>query len=521
MDPDSLLPLSRTITRPDLLRNANVMNTKPESTEPSPDASTPASAPEENSPASSPEVVVEESTVTPEASEVTMEATSEASEEAKSEPSSDKPEAAKIEDPASDTGASTTTDAAAKEAMGEAVESDTRLEHKLKKGQKVEVKLVQAGEKDAFLDWGGPAEGTIATAELKNEAGELRVEAGQTFTALVRELGDTVVFTVGRGKGGDLLRMRELESAHEAKLPVAGKIRSTNKGGFEVDLNGVRAFCPFSQIDTIYCDTPEDHVGRQYDFEIITFERGGRNIVVSRRGLLEASQKGEADETRKSIEIGQVRTGKVRRIQPYGAFVDVGGLDGLVHVSEISRAHIRNPKDVLKVGQEIEVKVVGLDGLGTKKERVSLSMKALAPDPWDGAAENWKQGSTVKGKVVRLTDFGAFVELAPGVDGLVHVSQISAERIGHASEVLSPGQEVEVRVLEIDAESHRISLTMRPEGEEAPAPRGGGSGGPRRAPRDRGPMEYTSKAEEPTEDVDVSGMEYGDALEALRNKFKS
>lgn len=440
--------------------------------------------------------------------EVEVEATSVAAEAVEVEMAEPAPDAASL--------------AAAKE-VADAVASDTRLEHQLKKGQRVEVKLVQAGDKDAFLDWGGPAEGTIATAELKDAEGQLRVQEGESFTAIVRETGDTVVFTVGRGKGGDLLRMRELESAHEGKIPVPGKVRSTNKGGFEVDLNGVRAFCPFSQIDTIYCENPETHVGKEYPFEIITFERGGRNIVVSRRGLLEAEQKEKAVATREALEIGAVLKGTVRRIQPYGAFVDIGGLDGLVHVSEISRAHIRNPKDVLSVGQEVEVQIVGLDNLGTRKERVSLSMKALAPDPWSVAVDQWKVGSTAQGRVVRLTDFGAFVELAPGVDGLVHVSQISAERIGHPSEVLKPGQEVEVRILDLDPSAHRISLSMRPEGEDAPHGGGGGGGmrARRGAPRERAPMEYVSEPEERTEEqVDVSDMEFDDAIAALKKKFE-
>jgi small subunit ribosomal protein S1 len=434
------------------------------------------------------------------------------SEEVKAEETSVETEAAEV------TMAEPTEDAAREVAA--AVEADSRLEHKLKKGERVEVKLVQVSDKDAFLDWGGPSEGSIAAAELKNEEGELRVKEGESFTAIVREVGDTMVFTVGRGKGGDLLRMRELQSAHEGKIPVPGKIRSTNKGGFEVDLGGVRAFCPFSQIDTIYCEKPEEHLAKEYSFEIITFERGGRNIVVSRRGIIEAEQKEQAKSTRESLEIGAVMTGKIRRIQPYGAFVDIGGLDGLVHVSEISQAHVRNPKDVLSVGQEVEVKIVAIDGLGTKKERVSLSMKSLAPNPWDGAAEKWKVGTTVKGRVVRLTDFGAFVELAPGVDGLVHISQIAPERIGHPSEVLAPNQEVDVRVLDLDSDAHRISLTMRPEGEEGERGGGGGFRGGRRPPRERTPMEYSSGAEEKDEKVDVSGMEYDDALAALKKKFE-
>lgn len=424
-------------------------------------------------------------------------------------------------------------DPAATAAQEQAVAGDARLESKYKAGQRLEVKLVQVGDKDSFVDFGGTAEGTIATAELKNSDGEMRVNEGDTFTAIVRKAGETVEFTVGRGKGGDLLRMRELQSAFEGEIPVSGKIKSTNKGGFEVDLNGVRAFCPFSQIDTVYCDTPDDHVGNAYTFQIIAFERGGRNIVLSRRKILEVEGKEAAEKTRETLAVGMEFEGAVRRLQPYGAFVDLGGVDGLVHVSEISRGHVADPRDVLKVGQKVKVQVIALENLGGERERISLSMKVLEKDPWDGAETKWAAGSIVNGKVVRLTDFGAFVELSPGIDGLVHVSEISSERIDHPSSVLEPGQTVEVRILSVDADSRRISLTMRPEGEERPQraprqdydddrPRGGGRG--RRGPReDNRPLESYSFGddEESTKesDVDVSDLEYGDALELLKQKF--
>lgn len=410
--------------------------------------------------------------------------------------------------------------------MAEAAKDD-RVQSLPKPGKRLDVRLVQIGDQDSFVDWGGPSEGTIATAELKNAKGELRVKEGDTFPAIVRKSEETLVFTVGRSKGGDLLRMRELQTAHEAEIPVEGKIKSTNKGGFEVDLRGVRAFCPFSQIDTVYCDRPEDHVGQRYSFHIISFERGGRNIVLSRRRILEEQAKVIGAKTRETLEVGQVIEGKVRRLQPYGAFVDIGGIDGLVHVSQISHGHVNDPRSVLKVGQTVEVKVTGIEGLGSSKERISLSIKDLQEDPWDGAIEKWPVASTVEGKVVRLTEFGAFVELAPGVDGLVHVSEISSERIGHPSEVLQPGQDVQARVLSIDPENRRISLTLRPEGE-SPRERGGHREDvreyrphERRGPRRDEPAvtHYVSSTEETEDDVDVSGMEFDDALELLKQKF--
>ena len=517
INPEETAADAPTPTPKDPAPEADAAETPVESTEAKAPEAEVTEAPEAESPA--PETAKAETSEAPTgveaqpAEEATAAEVKPGTEEVKAEETSVESEAAEV------TMAEASGDAAKE--VTESIESDTRLEHKLKKGQRVEVKLIQTSDKDAFLDWGGPSEGTIAAAELMDDEGNLRVKEGESFTVIVKEVGDTMVFTVGRGKGGDLLRMRELQTAFESKVPVPGKIRSTNKGGFEVDLGGVRAFCPFSQIDTIYCEKPEEHVSKEYPFEIITFERGGRNIVVSRRGIIESEQKEQAKVTREALEIGAVLKGRIRRIQPYGAFVDIGGLDGLVHVSEISQAHVRNPKDVLSVGQEVDVKIVAIDGLGTKKERVSLSMKALAPNPWDGAAETWKVGSTTKGRVVRLTDFGAFVELAPGIDGLVHISQISAERIGHPSEVLAPNQEVDVRVLDLDTEAHRISLTMRPEGEEGERGGGGGFRGGRRPPRERAPMEYSSGTEEKAEEVDVSGMEYDDALAELKKKFEN
>lgn len=416
-----------------------------------------------------------------------------------------------------------------------AMEKDTRLASKYKAGQRLEVRLVQVSEKEAFVDFGGPAEGTIATAELLDAAGELRVQVGETFTAIIRKVDEPIEFTVGRSKGGDLLRMRELESAHQGNIPVQGKIRSTNKGGFEVDLNGVRAFCPFSQIDIIYCEKPEEHVGKEYPFEILAFERGGRNIVLSRRRLLAEEAKAAAMRTREHIAVGLVCEGTVRRLQPYGAFIDLGGIDGLVHVSEISRGHVADPRDVLKVGHRVQVKIIAIDDLGGPQERVSLSMKALESDPWEGAQTKWAPGSSVKGRVVRLTDFGAFVELAAGVDGLVHISEISTERIGHPAEVLVVDQMVDARILSVDPDGRRISLTLRPEGEERVQHardddrgerRGGGGGdtgrGRRQRPqREYEPESYTFGSEETTSEpaVNVNELEFDDALELLKQKF--
>lgn len=416
--------------------------------------------------------------------------------------------------------------------MAAAVEADERLEAKLKPGQRVDVKLVTVGEKESFVDFGGTSEGAIATSELKATGedaaeGELRVKEGDSFPVFVKEAGDRVVFTTAlKGGKGDSLQYLELEQAFENKVPVKGKVRKTNKGGFEVELSGIRAFCPFSQIELGYCENPEEHVGHEYDFRVVTFERGGRNIVVSRRKLLEASSKERAVETRKELELGQVREGVVRRLQPYGAFVDIGGLDGLVHVSEISRAHIRNPSDVLKVGQKVNVQVTKVENLGSKGERVSLSIKALEPDPWEEFVGKVQVGDAIQGKVVRLAEFGAFVQVIPGIDGLLHISEISTGRLNHPGDVLKQGQDLDVVILSVDPDSKRISLGMA---ERIEAPGGGGAeatfaaGGRGRGPRreEKGPVHYRSqsttqkKPPEITEDMDPDK-----ALELLKKRLK-
>ena len=383
----------------------------------------------------------------------------------------------------------------------------------LKPGKRMKVTLVQVGEKDSFVDFGGRSEGTIATSELKDEKGELKHNVGDELSLVVRKGGDSPVFTLGRRKVP--ANLGKVKEAFESGVPMEGKIKSTNKGGFEVDLGGVRAFCPYSQIQLGYCDKPDEYVGQKLPFQVITFERGGRNIVVSRRKLLEAEAKEQAQETVQNLEVGAEFEGVVRRLQPYGAFVDIGGLDGLVHVSEISHGRISNPSDVLEVGQKVRVKVIRLEGEGDKR-RISLSMKELTGDPWEGIQERYQEGATVAGKVVRLAEFGAFVELEPGIDGLVHISEISTERIQHPGDKLQRGQDVEVRVLNVDDDQRRISLSLLSEEESSASQgrRGPGGGG--------GPREHRSSTDEGKREprVDVTKMPLEDAIQALKNKFE-
>lgn len=386
-----------------------------------------------------------------------------------------------------------------------------------KKGAKIKGRIVKIGEEAAFVDFGGREEAALDLQEIRDPDGKL-----------TRKVGDEVRGAVTQIEGGIKMSLRAARSlpknlplliqAASDGTPVEGKITSVNKGGLVVHVMGVRGFCPFSQVDRHYVEDPTTFVGRKLTFRVASADDKGRNVVLSRRALLEEDAKAKADEIRKSIAVDQVLKGTVARIRPFGAFVDLGGIDGLLHVSEISHTRIHDPSAVLKLGQEIEVKVRSVENLGTKDERIGLSMKQLKSDPWEEVANRLQVGARVPAKVVRIAPFGAFLELAPGVDGLAHVSTLAEGHVDDPSDVVSVGQAVEPWVVSVDAGSRRISLSLRePTGEEdAPRRRGGGGGGRR---EDRGrrsepaPREHKSM---PASGPGMTSME--EAFERLRNQ---
>ncbi|TLN16650.1 S1 RNA-binding domain-containing protein [bacterium] len=249
-----------------------------------------------------------------------------------------------------------------------------------------------------------------------------------------------------------------IHDAFVAGVPVEGRVAGVIKGGFEVRVSDFRAFCPLSQIDLRWPKEPELHVGQIYPFKVIEYKDKGRNIIVSRRALIEADMVTRRDEIKKRIAVGEVVTGRVRNVQSFGAFVELGGVDGLIPVSEMAWERVEDPKAILSEGQEVTVKVIGVDW---EKERISLSIKALAGDPWAGVADRFPVGSKVRGKVERITNFGAFIALEPGIDGMIHVSALGVERRAkHPKDILSVGEEVEAQVVAVEPEKHRISLSM-------------------------------------------------------------
>jgi small subunit ribosomal protein S1 len=326
-----------------------------------------------------------------------------------------------------------------------------------KKGKKVTGKIVKIGDDGVFVNFGGREEGVLELKEIQDEKGETTMAVGDEVRPTVLSLEGGIKLTLKGKRPGNLPALLE---ASQAGTPVEGKVTGVNKGGLVVRTMGVRAFCPFSQIDRRYVEKPEEFVGRKLSFRVSSADEKGRNVILSRRSLLEDEAKEKATEMRKDLVEGADLTGTIARIRPFGAFVDLGGVDGMVHVSEISHARVGHPSELLKVGQEVKVRVVKVEGLGTASERISLSLKRLEPDPWEAAAARLSPGTQVHGKVVRVVDFGAFVEVATGVDGLVHVSALAVGRVDHPSDIVSPGDEVEAWVVQIDRDKRRISLSL-------------------------------------------------------------
>lgn len=338
-------------------------------------------------------------------------------------------------------------------------------------GERVSARIVSIGEQSAFVDLGGKAEGVIPLEQLTDDEGTVTVAVGDTVEGAVASIeNDAVVLRVRAGHGP--AAPAELRQAHEHGLPVSGTVQSVVKGGVEVMVSGLRAFCPISQLDLRYVEDPAVFVGQRLDFRITRFEegRGRPNLVLSRRVLLEEEARSRAEAARATIAVGKVLRGKVTSLASYGAFVDLGGIEGLIHVSELGHGRVAHPQEVVAVGDEVEVQVLAIappDARG--RERISLSRRATTPDPWHAGAAALSPGRQVTGTVSRLEPFGAFVELAPGVDGLLHVSELAdlgKHELRHPREVLKVGQSIDVTVLSVAPETRRIALALARSADE-------------------------------------------------------
>ncbi|MBL8911621.1 MAG: S1 RNA-binding domain-containing protein [Archangium sp.] len=333
-------------------------------------------------------------------------------------------------------------------------------------GEKVTAKIFQLGAEVVFATI-GRHEAMIDLDELKDAEGILRYGVGDEIEAFVMETGAKgIQLSRKLSKGAASLSM--LVDAKNSGLPVEGIVVSVNKGGLEVAVGDVRAFCPTSQVDTRPVKL-DDLVGQRLTFRVTEVKE--KNVVLSRRSLIEEENKAKAAELKKTLAVGQVLKGRVVNVQAFGAFVDLGGLEGLIPVSEMSHVRIGHPSEVVEVGNEVEVEIIRMEDAepnspdkSRRKDRITMSMRSRLEDPFKKMLETAREGVVLKGKVVRLQPFGAFVELAPGVDGLIHISAMSERRIAHPRDVLKVGEEVEVKVEKVDEHEKRIGLRLLKDG---------------------------------------------------------
>jgi small subunit ribosomal protein S1 len=327
-------------------------------------------------------------------------------------------------------------------------------------GDKIQGKVIAVSDKAVFVDTGTKADGVVEPDELRDENGELSCKVGDTLDLFVVEVSESEIRLSKAIAGVGGLTM--LKEAFSNGIPVEGKVIQTIKGGFQVEVLKRRAFCPISQIDTQYVENGDIYVGQTYQFRITKLAEGGRNIVLSRRDLLEAELQKVRQAFMQELAVDQIYSGRVTRLMPYGAFVElVPGVEGMVHISELSWSRLEKPEEAVRPGDKIDVKVLRIEP-GQKQIKISLSVKQVTGDPWERAAQEIQAGQKLIGKVVRCAPFGAFVELRPGVDGLVHISEMSyAKRVHDPQEIVQPGQTVSVMVKEVDTVKRRISLSIR------------------------------------------------------------
>ncbi len=326
-------------------------------------------------------------------------------------------------------------------------------------GDIVKGRVLRVGHDHVTVDIGYKSEGRIPIDEFLDRQGELTVKEGDSVDVYVEYVDDEEgEIGLSREKAQKLRFWEQIAECCEKDDVIEGTIVSRVKGGLKVDI-GVEAFLPGSQVDIRSSRNLEKYIGETYRFKVIKFNRKRGNVVLSRRVLLEEEREALKRQTLSNLEVGQIVRGVIKNLTDYGAFVDLGGIDGLLHVTDMSWGRVSHPAELFKVGDEVDVKVLKFD---PETERVSLGVKQITPDPWLSVEDRYHVDQHIHGRVVSLTDYGAFIEIEPGVEGLVHVSEMSwTKRIKHPSEILKEGDEVEAVILEIDAKNKRIGLGMK------------------------------------------------------------
>ncbi|WP_319409632.1 30S ribosomal protein S1 [uncultured Desulfosarcina sp.] len=350
------------------------------------------------------------------------------------------------------------------ESMAELMDLYEESFKRFAEGEVVNGKIISVDKDHVLVDIGYKSEGQIRIREFEVD-GEVSAKVGDTVEVMVEWWDDeNEVVVLSKEKAEKVKVWDDIKNRHEADETITGTITNRVKGGFSVDI-GLLAFLPGSQADLRPIRNLDEMVGKEFDFKILKYNRKRSNIVLSRRVLLEEERESKRTKTLATIHEGKVVSGIVKNLTEYGVFVDLGGVDGLLHITDISWGRVKHPSELFSVGDEINVKILSLD---LERERVSLGMKQLSEDPWASAIEKYPVGSRISGKVVSLTDYGAFVELEEGIEGLIHVSEMSwTRKVRHPSKVVSVGEIVDALVLDIKPENRRISLGMK---QAAPNP---------------------------------------------------
>lgn len=330
----------------------------------------------------------------------------------------------------------------------------------LRVGEKVKGTVVAIDDSSVFIATGSKVDGIVEAEELKDAEGNMTCAVGDELDLYVIAIAQGEVrLSRSAGSAGSALALAE---AFENAIPVEGKVAGQCKGGFNVEVMHRRAFCPVSQIDNRFVENPEEYVGQTFQFMITRCENNGRNVVVSRRTLLEAQQEESRKEFMKTLNEGDVVDVRVTRLTNFGAFAELApGVEGLIHISELGWARVQSADEAVSQGDVLRAKVLKIDTT-EKGLRIALSAKQVMEDPWNTIADRLAAGSIVEGKVVRCTPFGAFVEVLPGIEGLVHISEMSwTKRVMNAEDIVSAGDKVSVKIKDIDASKRRISLSLR------------------------------------------------------------
>ncbi len=307
--------------------------------------------------------------------------------------------------------------------------------------------------------------GVLDIIDIKEEDGSDKYLIGDKVTAYVANIAGSEV-QLSTSLSSSQQSEQDFSMARENGLPMKGKVVAENKGGFDVTIAGKKCFCPVSQIDSRFVENKAEYIGKEFNFLIIKYSEGGRNILVSRSALLKREAELKIAELEDRLSEDLILTGTVKEVKDFGAFIDLGGIDGFLHISEMSYSRINKASEFLEKGETVRVKVLSVEEVKGRK-RISLSMKAAQDDPWANISESVKEGQSFKGKVMRLESFGAFVEILPGIEGLIHVSEMSWEkRVHHPSDILNPGDEVNVRVLDVNTATQRISLSLKDQNDD-------------------------------------------------------